>query len=934
MKQACHLIRCSIVQLSKDVVGFLKSLPLWSPFNLTGKALLAAAVFFSLFFSTTSQAESAAVKVEGIDIIDYGLYTTEDLFQSEEKTYWDFDSLSLFREADQIPAVLGLRFGLRYIIKGSPSDNPISITCKVLLPGLTNPKTGEKIFVDEWSSTKKIGTLTYDGYMFEREWELVPGKWTFQLYHGNVKLAEKEFNVQEYNDPLDTLLAEYYYSAHLFLESWENFQNRRYLGKIRHEKNMTLSLSKNGHELSGYLMYSGSSKRREVNGTVDRGGNAVFAEYKNINEKPERAYKGKFDDTFGKFTGIWLRKAGDRERPVTFRTSEMIKKERIAQPKKDREYQVKVLIRRLISDLSSPYGEKAQKAVFLLGRMKSNWVTDELLRVMKEMASKDTVYCSYDIRRFLEVLKGRVDNRLAVSILPLLSCADDNIEALAAEILGDQRAVSAITPLIPLLHHKYSFVRQKAAVALAKIGEPAVEPLLIALKEESALNNEAIWALGELKDGRAIPLLLQYLRSSNNDIRREAASALGKIGEPAIKPLIAAFKDKNIEVYFAAVEAFAKMGATALPPLLDTLNSEDPIQRSGAIKALGKLGDSRAVGPLIDKFQDTVDWVRITAADALAEMGKPAVTSLVQVFHSEEQTARRLAIRGLAGIKDPSVVESLIDASNDSSDDIRQIAVYALGELDDRRAIEPLMAALMECQTKKKKGPLHEYLITALGRLKDARAAGLLINEMDNNEGSSNYYVVKNALIRIGAPAAKDVSHLLQEGSVRERQAAIDVLQSIGDLTVADELHAALSDKDPRVRSGAAHALGIIKDIGAGDLLMTALKDSEPAVRVRAIEALGNIKDFRAGESMISALTDKNAEVKLVAIMSLGKLKDKRAIKPLIDIIKGEDIGVSHDLVHYRLHQEASRCLQEITGEFMTFPEGWEAWWLKWQANN
>jgi HEAT repeat protein len=461
---------------------------------------------------------------------------------------------------------------------------------------------------------------------------------------------------------LDTLLAEYYYSAHLFLESWENFQNKRYVGTIKHEKSMTLHLSKKSHELSGYLIYPDGSERRQVHGKVDRQGNAVFAEYKDVSEKLERAYKGKFTETFDKFTGSWFRNAEDQGNPVTFKTSEAIREERHRSAQQDHEYQVKLLIDHLVSDLSSDYGDKAERAVFLLSKMTSKWVTAELLRVMKEKTSKDPVHCSHEIRQFLEALKGKKDNRITVSVIPFLACEDAEIKALAAEVLGNQRAISAIMPLITLLQHQYSFVREKASRALAKIGEPAVKPLLTALNERTALNGESILALGELKDSRAIPLLMKCLRNSNNDIRTDAARAFGKIGKPAIKPLLAAFKDEDNEVYYAVVEAFAKMGAIALPPLLATLKSEDPRQRSGAIRALGELGDSRAVGPLIDEFEDTVEAVRIDAADALSRIGRPAVPLLVQLLHSKELSLRKLAIRGLSRIKDPGLVEPLIDA--------------------------------------------------------------------------------------------------------------------------------------------------------------------------------------------------------------------------------------------------------------------------------
>ena len=85
--------------------------------------------------------------------------------------------------------------------------------------------------------------------------------------------------------------------------------------------------------------------------------------------------------------------------------------------------------------------------------------------------------------------------------------------------------------LIKTLGYKTdSGVRRTAALALGKIGEPAVEPLIAALKD------------------------------SDDCVRREATEALGKIGEPAVEPLIAALKDSDDYVRREAAEALGKIG--------------------------------------------------------------------------------------------------------------------------------------------------------------------------------------------------------------------------------------------------------------------------------------------------------------------------------------------------------------------------------------
>ena len=81
--------------------------------------------------------------------------------------------------------------------------------------------------------------------------------------------------------------------------------------------------------------------------------------------------------------------------------------------------------------------------------------------------------------------------------------------------------------------------REKIIEELRKIAGPAVEPLIRALKDENEnVRKGAAWALGEIKDKRAVGPLIQALEDENNIVRTESAHALGEIGDKrAIEPL-------------------------------------------------------------------------------------------------------------------------------------------------------------------------------------------------------------------------------------------------------------------------------------------------------------------------------------------------------------------------------------------------------------
>jgi HEAT repeat protein len=168
-------------------------------------------------------------------------------------------------------------------------------------------------------------------------------------------------------------------------------------------------------------------------------------------------------------------------------------------------------------------------------------------------------------------------------------------------------------------------VRRDAAEALGKIGDArAVEPLITALKDKDGilLNTSAAEALGRIGDAHAIEPIVKILKEIDISRVNTVQVALIKFGNSAIEPLIALLNDNNYFVRIRAIQALGMIRhARAVEPLIATLKDNKRDVRENAAEALGKIGDARAVDPLVALLKDNEQDVRSSAAYALGNIG-------------------------------------------------------------------------------------------------------------------------------------------------------------------------------------------------------------------------------------------------------------------------------------------------------------------------
>lgn len=257
-------------------------------------------------------------------------------------------------------------------------------------------------------------------------------------------------------------------------------------------------------------------------------------------------------------------------------------------------------------------------------------------------------------------------------------------DSIRLEILKAEDARIAGPSLIAFLKDKRPDVRERAALALGRIGDDAtvanVEKLLDDASEDVRVM--AAFALGEIESSTAANSILSVLRNekASDSLRAAAVEAAGKIaaanssdasskqlgeaildtlekesrkGDGQSKDVILAgltaalraraentdfviakfFTNKDARIRADAANAYSRVRGRSANKQLQSmlLIDEDPVARANAARALGAAGDKTALNMLLEAAETDEDLrVRVSAMRSVGQINEPATSDRVK----------------------------------------------------------------------------------------------------------------------------------------------------------------------------------------------------------------------------------------------------------------------------------------------------------------
>lgn len=347
----------------------------------------------------------------------------------------------------------------------------------------------------------------------------------------------------------------------------------------------------------------------------------------------------------------------------------------------------------------------------------------------------------------------------------------------------------------------------EAGLLRLKAASPGLRKLLG--DRDATVRRNAAWALGELgQPESAFPIQERIIREREPAVLAELAIALGKVRHLPARPLLLGLTWRTDPLLKAAgITAVGHLGdSTAAQYLLRFLTHPDPVLRRALAEALGRTGGPNARPSLLRLLGDPVGAVQVAALEAACRLGM------------EEAASQAERLLGAGPVE------------------LRSAAAAALRTLGTRRHLAAL-APLLEDEHPE---------VAAQAALTSAHLGGTIPSERLRALLTSRH----NAATRAAARAAglggnrvliPELEALLDHASLPLRESAAEALGRLAAAQSLPRLLRRLPDAPPREQQGLLVAIGALRDTSALTAVAPLLSHEDAEVQAAAVGALAQM---------------------------------------------------------------------------------------------
>lgn len=391
-------------------------------------------------------------------------------------------------------------------------------------------------------------------------------------------------------------------------------------------------------------------------------------------------------------------------------------------------------------------------------------------------------------------------------------------------------------PVTPTLDEKMSWILRLEDQRLLR------DPVSTGVQEAASEN-----VFPTVEPIRSVPDLVELLSDVSPRLRRRAALAIGRVGDPeGTSPLVRSLADPEPEVREMVAFALGLIGEVSAADALElALSDPSPLVQGRAAEALGRIGASEKT-------------------DAIGELVEEYVTSAFSVEPED--------------VSYPQTPE--VEAF--------RLGLYALAEL---KAFEPLAGAILQVDGQ----PLLWWwpVAYALSRLNDERTLPAL-TALAGVQGVVGVSMAVRGLGELGNSVAVETLVELLDLERRDSRVVSTTLRALARFedeasTEALRLFVLRRNLDPTLRLEAVEALRGRRDADTVGIFVELITDSWPPMRAAALRALAETEQDTFILVLSGLDTDPDWRVRVALAQGLVHIEPKLAIFRLMSMLSDDD---------------------------------------------
>ena len=421
-------------------------------------------------------------------------------------------------------------------------------------------------------------------------------------------------------------------------------------------------------------------------------------------------------------------------------------------------------------------------------------------------------------------------------------------------------------------------VAEEAAKALVEIGPGVREEVLAEMSSpKAAVRGRCAYVLGKLRDPAAAAVLNDAAKNETSVLARiSIIRALGSIrNRSSIVHLLGMLNDPQEAVADAVVHALADFGYTAIKPLTYNLKDPDPLKRANAARALGFIKDPLVIDNIVEMSHDKMPVVRSAAAEALGSLNMiQAIDPLIKMLGDEDNRVKNRALKSLKVYSKDKVIKPVIMRLDTFDDETAAEARRIIFETDKSMTLPLIKTGLSTGSVV-----LQKNLLQIINEINDQSLLSDVISLLRTTPSAEIKHMALDTIIKMGDKSVVDIlNETLSESDMKVKAHALSGLISFNEVTrdAADMVEEMLYNPNKEVRVIVAKALPFTDSYRLTPIMDEALlKSDTPEVKVYVLKSLGKLKYVKSLEKIAHLMNDPSTDVRIAAMEAMVEIGHK-----------------------------------------------------------